>query len=263
MPWDFAVILFFLAAVVPFLGKAPDAAPAGRRENNEARPPSIVCFHGGVAMAHSRNHSVARASSRNSPCAIRFGRSACPACDRRDRGSLRADSDQSIAQLAAIGARTPGGTARNDGRSWLRESFRRTTRSARRFSRSWLRWRFAKRLFIADSCRRSFGRWTGVGFVAILGVERTVRHRASLPRAAGMSVLRSWWDYVSRRYVGGPGALLPPVISHFVADIAVGILAPGRLQSQSAEATVIITTYIVYETISNCAHRERARDIWT
>ncbi len=76
-----------------------------------------------------------------------------------------------------------------------------------------------------------FQEWTGVALLAILGSGAlfAIAHLYQGRRGVGatfvigllFSAVR-WWT----------GTLLPPVISHFIADVTVGILAPGKPRAQ-------------------------------
>ena len=239
MPWDFAVILLFLAAVVPFLGKRRmrrllSQEKTTKRDRLRLYASTVVSqwLIVSITLWRAKVHRLSRAqlglALPHVPLAIGVTVVLSALILTNQLLSLR--------QLALHPSEAPGMMTQMATRIFPQDKMERAA-----FVAVVTTVAICEEIIYRGFVQALFQEWGGVAVLAILGSGAlfAIAHLYQGPRGVGatfvvglvFSAIR-WWT----------GTLLPPVISHFVADITVGILAPSKSRGQPGRTT----TYIAY-----------------
>jgi membrane protease YdiL (CAAX protease family) len=229
MPWDFAVILLFLAAVVPFLGERRmrrllSQEKTTKRDRLRLYASTVVSqwLIVSIILWRAKVHRLSLAqlglALPHVPLAIVVTMALSALILTNQLLSLR--------QLALHPSEAPGMMTQLAARIFPQDN---TERAA--FVAVVTTVAICEEIIYRGFVQALFQEWTGVALLAILGSGAlfAIAHLYQGRRGVGatfvigllFSAVR-WWT----------GTLLPPVISHFIADVTVGILAPGKPRAQ-------------------------------
>jgi membrane protease YdiL (CAAX protease family) len=236
MPWDFAVILLFLAAVVPFLGKRRmrrllAQGKTTKRDRFRLYASTVVSQWLVVSIilwrAKVHRFSLAQLGLALPHVTLAIGVTValCALILTNQLLSLR--------QLALHPSEAPGMMMQMAARIFPQDNVERAA-----FVAVVITVAICEEIIYRGFVQALFQEWGGVAVLAILGSGAlfAIAHLYQGPRGVAatfviglcFSAIR-WWT----------GTLLPPVISHFVADITVGILAPGKSRGRNCRTTAL------------------------
>ncbi len=233
MPWDFAVILVFLAAAVPFLGKRRmrrllAQEKTTKRDRLRLYGSTVVSqwLIVSIILWRARVHRLSLAQLGLALPHVTLAIGVTLALS----ALILTNQLLSLRQLALHPSEAPGMMTQLAARIFPQDNMERAA-----FVAVVITVAICEEIIYRGFVQALFQEWSALAVLAILGSAAlfAIAHLYQGSRGVGatfvvgvcFSVIR-WWT----------GTLLPPVISHFVADVTVGILAPGKLQGQNSSA---------------------------
>jgi uncharacterized protein len=236
MPWDFAVILLFLAAVVPFLGKRRmrrllAQEKTTKRDRFRLYASTVVSQWLIVAIilwrAEVHRLSLAQLGLALPHVTLAIGVTVALSA------LILTSQLLSLRQLALHPSDAPGMMTQMAARIFPQDNMERAA-----FVGVVVTVAICEEIIYRGFVQALFQGWSGVAVLAILGSGAlfAIAHLYQGPRGvAATFVIGLCFSAITL----WTGTLLPPVVSHFVADITVGILAPGKLQGQTSINTSV------------------------
>jgi membrane protease YdiL (CAAX protease family) len=229
MPWDFAAILLFLAVVVPFLGKRRmrrllAQEKTTKRDRLRLYASTIVSQWLVVSIivwrARAHRLTLAQLGLALPHVALAIGVTVALSA------LILTNQLLSLRQLALHPSEAPGMMTQMAARIFPQDNMERAA-----FVAVVVTVAICEEIIYRGFVQALFQEWSGAAVLAIVasGALFAIGHLYQGSRGVGttfvvglcFSTVR-WWT----------GTLLPPVMSHFVADVTVGILAPGKLKGQ-------------------------------
>jgi membrane protease YdiL (CAAX protease family) len=233
MPWDFAAILLFLAAVVPVLGKSRMRRLLAQEKTTKRDRLRLYASTVGsqwlivsIILWRARVHRLSLAelglALPHVPLAIGVTVVLSALILTNQLLSLR--------QLALHPSEAPGMMTQMAARIFPQDNMERAA-----FVAVVTTVAICEEIIYRGFVQALFQELSGVAVLAILGsaalfaIAHLYQGRRGVSATFVIGVCFSairWWT----------GTVLPPVISHFVADLTVGILAPGKWPGQDVNA---------------------------